>query len=67
MKYHLVFLLVCIYSAFTFANDGAFFAKGNQLIPISETQISVQKEILTLKNINHQAIEVVVYYEFFNP
>ena len=67
MKYHLVFLLVCIYSAFTFANDGAFFAKGNQLIPISETQISVQKEILTLKNINHQTIEVVVYYEFFNP
>lgn len=63
MKYFLFLLL----SIPTFANDGAFFAKGNQLIPMLETDISVKKEILTLKKVNNKYIEVTVYYEFFNP
>ena len=50
-----------------FANDGAFFARGNQLIPIQETSISVKKEILSIKKIRNQFVEVSVYYEFFNP
>lgn len=50
-----------------FANDGAFFARGNQLIPIQETSISVKKEILSIKKIRNQLVEVSVYYEFFNP
>jgi hypothetical protein len=50
-----------------YANDGAFYAKGNQLIPINETSISVKKEILTLKKIRNEYIEVSVYYEFYNP
>lgn len=50
-----------------YANDGAFFAAGNQLIPITENDISVQKEILHIKKINNRYIEVSVYYEFFNP
>lgn len=54
-------------SCLTFANDGAFFAKGNQFIPINETEISIAKKILTLKKIRNQFIEVSVYYEFFNP
>lgn len=49
------------------ANDGAYYTSGNQLIPTQETDISVQKEILTLKKIKHDAMEVTVYYEFFNP
>lgn len=49
------------------ANDGSYFASGNQLIPIFETDISVQKEILTIKKVNNKYIEVIVYYEFFNP
>ena len=60
-------ILLILISFSVFANDGAFFAKGNQLIPINETQISVKKEILTLKKIRNQFIEVTVYYEFFNP
>ncbi|MFV0539874.1 MAG: YARHG domain-containing protein [Aestuariibaculum sp.] len=40
---------------------------GNHLVPTIETDISVKKEILTLKKINNQFIEVTVYYEFFNP
>lgn len=49
------------------ANDGAFYARGNHLIPIFETDISVKKEILTIKKIDNKYIEVTVYYEFFNP
>jgi hypothetical protein len=49
------------------ANDGTFYTNGNQLIPLIETDISIRKEILTLKKIRNQYIEVTVYYEFFNP
>lgn len=49
------------------ANDGAFKASGNHLIPIMETDVAVRKEILTLKKIRNQYIEVTVYYEFYNP
>jgi len=67
MKKLSILFLFTVINQFVFANDGAFFAKGNQLIPIAETSITVQKEILYIKNINHQSIEVTVYYEFFNP
>jgi hypothetical protein len=49
------------------ANDGAFYAAGNHLIPIQETTISVTKEILSMKKVNNDYIDVTVYYEFFNP
>ena len=50
------------------ANDGVFFAQGNQLIPITETDITVQKEILTINRIGKTDwVEITVYYEFFNP
>ena len=56
------------------ANDGAYYSSGNQLIPIVETDIRVQKEILKIKRAmkktedwNQSYFEVSVYYEFFNP
>ncbi len=49
------------------ANDGTFYTNGNQLIPLIKTDISIKKEILTLKKIRNQYIEVTVYYEFYNP
>jgi len=49
------------------ANDGVFYARGNQLIPVAETDISVRKEILSLKKVSNRFIEVTVYYEFYNP
>ena len=53
------------------ANDGAFYSKGNQLVPITETTIKVQKEILTItRDLSGQGLhrfKVNVYYEFFNP
>lgn len=55
------------------ANDGAFYSHGNQLIPITETTIKVQKEILTITRVPDSIsgygslFQVNVYYEFFNP
>ncbi len=67
MKTKLLFFFLLFTSLLSFANDGAFFASGNHLIPISETDIRIQKEILTLKKVDNKIIEVTVYYEFFNP
>ena len=54
------------------ANDGAFYSEGTHLIPITETDISVQKEILTITRVQGDnswniKYNVNVYYEFFNP
>lgn len=66
MRYFIYFIL--LFSAkSTLSNDGAYYMSGNQLVPINETDIAVKKEILTLKKVNNQFIEVTVYYEFFNP
>jgi hypothetical protein len=48
------------------ANDGVYYTSGNQLIPITETEISVKKEVLDITR-QGQQIQVHVYYEFFNP
>lgn len=63
-----IFALLCLLGAAfgAIANDGAFMASGNQLIPVNETDVRVQKEILTLERVGGQ-INVKVYYEFFNP
>lgn len=60
----LVFILLYVWA---YSNDGAYYASGNQLIPIQETDISVKKEILTVKKIEDNSLLVTVYYEFFNP
>lgn len=67
MKSKLLYIICFIFCLDMYANDGAFKASGNQLIPITESDIIVQKEILTLKRIRKGFIEVTVYYEFFNP
>ena len=60
-------LLLCFFCiVFASANDGVFYVEGNHLIPINETDISVQKEVLTLNRAGDK-IQVTVYYEFFNP
>ena len=66
MRKVLSFIVCLISVAVAYANDGAFYAEGNHLIPITETDIRVQKEVLTLNRVDDK-IEVTVYYEFFNP
>jgi hypothetical protein len=49
------------------ANDSSYFATGNQLIPIQETDISVEKEVLTLQRIKDNKVRITVDYVFHNP
>lgn len=66
MKYYFLFFLIVNFF-FANANDGAYKGSGNHIVPIFESTISIQKEILTIKRINKDFISVNVYYEFFNP
>lgn len=67
MKFISTILIIAVFNTVVLGNDGAFRASGNQLVPVMETDITVKKEILTLKKIRNQYIEVTVYYEFWNP
>src|SRR5882724_4310365 len=67
MKYAIAPFILVLLSFFSHANDGAFRASGNQLIPMYETDISVRKEILSIHRINATQAQIEVYYEFFNP
>jgi len=67
MKGFLGTLLILLQSITLFANDGAYFMSGNQLIRIKETSVQVLKEILSLKRVQKDFLEVTVDYTFFNP
>jgi len=66
MKIIILFILV-LQVSLGLCNDGAFFARGGQLIPIVETDISVKKEVLTIKRTNNGYLRVTVSYIFDNP
>ena len=66
MKKAFILLLTVLSFIGAKANDGVYYASGNQLIPITETDISVKKEVLTINKVGNH-LEVTVYYEFFNP
>jgi len=66
----LIFTFLILITLKVFANDGAYFASGNQLIPISETEVCVTKEILTIlreMDGENDYVYVTVDYTFFNP
>lgn len=48
------------------ANDGVYFTSGNFLVPTKETDISVDKEILTITIGKNNYARVDVYYELMN-
>lgn len=48
------------------ANDGVYFTSGNFLVPIAETDISAEREILTITIGKDSFATVDVYYEFRN-
>jgi hypothetical protein len=66
MKILLTSLVICSV-ILSLANDGAYYLSGNQLIPIQETDISIKKEILIVKRINADHVQVTVSYLFDNP
>lgn len=66
MRRVLSFIVCLISVAIAYSNDGVYYVEGNHLIPISETDIRAQKEILTIDRVGDK-VAVTVYYEFFNP
>lgn len=60
-------VLLILFANALYANDGAYYASGNHLIPMMETDIRVQKEILTIQYVGADMVKITVYYEFFNP
>lgn len=66
MKKTLILLVMVLSFIGAKANDGVYYTSGNHLIPITETEISVKKEVLDIRRRDHK-IHVHVYYEFFNP
>ena len=62
MKWFLLLLSTALY-----ANDGAFFGSGNHLVPIRETDISVQKEILYLKKIQNKIYRSLCVLRVLQP
>lgn len=66
MKKIISFLLLFAICIYVMANDGAFYARGNQLIPITNHDISVKKEVLSITRYGNYAY-IDVYYEFYNP
>ena len=66
MKKLALSLILCLLYVVSIANDGVFFAAGNQLIPITETDIRVTTELLTVHT-DGKHHDGTAYYEFFNP
>ena len=62
----LLFLFALLYSIIIYADSGIFYSDGGNLIPINESSIKMQKEILYLK-FTPEGLEVSVYFEFNNP
>jgi hypothetical protein len=60
-----IILLLCQYYN-AISNDGAYLGSGNHLIPITESDISIKKEILSIKRYLGK-VHVDVYYEMYNP
>ena len=67
-------LKICILTIFCIAmalpavaNDGTYYTRGNQLIPLQETNISVRREVLTISLMDNGFARVDVQYEFWNP
>ncbi len=67
MKQIIILLsLLLLFAKLSTANDSAFYLSGNHLIPISESDIEVTKEVLSIVR-EGDFIFVTVDYTFFNP
>jgi len=48
-------------------NDSSYFARGNQLLPLIETEVEVKKEVLTIRRIDQETVAITVDYVFHLP
>ena len=59
--------IISLISTLGYSNDGVYYASGNHLIPIYESEISITKEVLKITRVNDRFVKVTVHYTFFNP
>lgn len=69
MKKFLFILIFAVYLAPVniYSNDGVFYMRGNQLIPMFESEITLKKEVLSIERIDAYKFKVKVEYDLFNP
>lgn len=61
----LLFFIIYLFST-SYANDGVYYTSGSMLIPVQETDITVEKEILTISLCDDGYARVDVQYVFNN-
>ncbi|MNJ83611.1 hypothetical protein D3C87_10330 [compost metagenome] len=66
MKSFFACILFLQFSLGVSANDGAYFSGGGVIYPIKESNISMEKEILSFQVIDEQCY-VTIHFEFLNP
>ena len=58
---------ILLSSAVSMANDGAYTMDGNHIVPTTESDISIKKEILSIKRVGDDILDVTVEYTLLNP
>lgn len=66
-KILLTFIILLCAVVSNFANDGVFYASGNTLVPLQETEVRLQKEVLKFFVVEHNFANVEIEFEFYNP
>lgn len=59
-------MIGCLLALTAQANDGVYYLNGNQLVPLTETDISIAKEVLTISIGDDGYASVDVQYELMN-
>ena len=67
LKICLISLLCMLCALVASANDGTYYTRGNHLVPMQETDISIRKEVLVISLMDNGYAHVDVQYEFWNP
>ena len=66
MKSKIILFLLLLLADIIRANDGSYYVSGNQLIPIENANVRIDKEVLTIRLSDDGYAYVDVYYTFFN-
>jgi len=66
MKRILLVLAAVLVCGLASANDGVFYTAGNQLVPTTDTDIALRREVLTIKILKDNRAEIDVVYELEN-
>lgn len=59
-------ICLMLWSLAAWSNDAVYFARGNQLVPVHETDISISSEVLSITLADDGYARITVDYEFYN-